>query len=182
MTWQDIPGETMFDFQDFYKSMAEQLPPNGRACEIGVADGKSAIFFAEHCPNSFTLHLVDNLAYGGMDQFKQIVTNCFRANVGTHRFDTRGLGLSSLDASCKYPDEYFDFVFLDSSHDYEMTKVEILLWWRKLKMGGVLAGHDAIGIEGVGRAVIEMIPNAKIEATAKGHGIWWIKKQTSKIC
>lgn len=181
MTWQDIPGETMFDFQDFYRRMAHNISGDRRACEVGVADGKSAVFFAEHCVRGFRISVVDNLAYGGTEQLKTILTNIYKSGL-QENFDTRGLGLSSLDASCKFPDEYFDFIFLDTSHEYEMTKVEILLWYRKLKIGGILAGHDAMGIEGVGRAVIEMIPNAVIEATSKGHGVWWIKKQEPKIC
>lgn len=185
MTWENIPGDTMFDFQEFYKIMALSIPSGGRACEVGVADGKSAIFLAEHCNLSirrdFTLFVVDNLAYGGTEQLKTILTNIYNSGL-QNNFDTRGLGISSLDASCKFPDQYFDFIFLDSSHEYEMTKVEILLWWRKLKMGGILSGHDALGIEGVGRAMLEMIPNARIEATPKGHGVWWIKKTIEKIC
>jgi predicted O-methyltransferase YrrM len=181
MTWQEIPGDTMFDFPDFYKRMAQRLPNNGKACEVGVADGKSAVFFAEHCNKDFTLFVVDNLAYGGQDQLKTILTNVY--NSGLHKkFDFRGLGIGSLDASCKLPDQYFDFVFLDSSHEYEMTKVEILLWWRKIKPGGILAGHDAIGIEGVANAVREIIPTAQIEHTNNGHGVWWIERTDTKLC
>lgn len=181
MTWQDIPGETMFDFHEFYQRMAVSLPPDGRACEVGVADGKSAVFFAEHCTKKFTLSIVDNLAYGGQEQLKTIMTNIYNSGL-QKSFDTRGLGLSSLDASCKFPGEYFDFVFLDSSHEYEMTKVEILLWWRRVIPRGILAGHDATGIEEVRRAVKEMIPGVIIEHTTNDHGVWWIQKLNQKIC
>ncbi len=180
MTYQDIPGDTMFDFHDFYSKIGAEYS-NARLCEVGVADGKSAVYLAEHTSGTNTIFLVDNLAYGGQDQFKTILTNVYNSGLQKN-FDLRGLGLSSLDASCKFPDQYFDFVFLDSSHEYEMTKVEILLWWRKLKKGGVLAGHDSIGIQGVGNAVREMLPEAKIQTTSKGHGLWWIEKQNQKIC
>lgn len=39
-------------------------------------------------------------------------------------------------------DGYFDFVYLDASHGYEDVKAELPLWWKKLRSGGVLAGHD----------------------------------------
>lgn len=41
-----------------------------------------------------------------------------------------------------YPDGYFDFVYLDASHSYEDVKAELPFWWKKLRSGGVMAGHD----------------------------------------
>lgn len=35
-----------------------------------------------------------------------------------------------------------DFIYIDSSHMYEVTKKELVAYWRLLRQGGVLAGHD----------------------------------------
>ena len=35
-----------------------------------------------------------------------------------------------------------DFIYIDSSHLYEVTKKELSAYWRLLRRGGVLAGHD----------------------------------------
>lgn len=50
----------------------------------------------------------------------------------------------STDASilAKYPDGYFDFVYLDALHTHDAVKEEISTWWNKVRHGGVLAGHD----------------------------------------
>ena len=40
------------------------------------------------------------------------------------------------------PDEYLDFIYIDSSHCYEDTKKEIELSKRKVKRGGFICGHD----------------------------------------
>ena len=50
----------------------------------------------------------------------------------------------STDASLlgKYPDGYFDFIYLDALHTHEAVKTEIFTWWKKVRPGGILAGHD----------------------------------------
>ena len=35
-----------------------------------------------------------------------------------------------------------DFCFIDSAHDYETVKNDIIYWLPKIKNGGILAGHD----------------------------------------
>ena len=39
-------------------------------------------------------------------------------------------------------DEVADFVFLDASHNYTAVKRDIEQWYKKVKPGGILAGHD----------------------------------------
>ena len=90
-----------------------------------------------------------------------------------------------------------DFVFLDSSHEYEATKLEIIAWYPKLKDDAILAGHDAISHTGVSKAIKEILPNTLkrpsineedhkqdfnekqflfIEDTSSGFGVWHITK------
>ena len=40
------------------------------------------------------------------------------------------------------PAHSVDFIYIDSSHLYDVTKKELKAFWRLLKRGGVLAGHD----------------------------------------
>ena len=35
-----------------------------------------------------------------------------------------------------------DFVFIDASHEADMVYLDCEAWWPKVKVGGVLAGHD----------------------------------------
>ena len=51
---------------------------------------------------------------------------------------------SSLLAASLFPDDMFDFIYLDSNHSYNNVKREIELYWPKLKSGGIFSGHDYV--------------------------------------
>ncbi len=48
----------------------------------------------------------------------------------------------SFDVVKEFPDEYFDFIFIDADHTYEGCKKDLVDWWPKMKKGGVFCGHD----------------------------------------
>lgn len=48
----------------------------------------------------------------------------------------------SLDVVKEFHDNSLDFVYIDGNHSYEATISDISSWWEKIKLGGVLAGHD----------------------------------------
>ncbi len=49
----------------------------------------------------------------------------------------------SSQASVKtFPDGKFDLVFLDADHRYEQVKQDIRTWMPKVKIGGLICGHD----------------------------------------
>lgn len=177
--WKQIPGE-MFDFEVFYQKVVNELPDGARICEVGVADGKSAIFLAEAMARQgkkYSLTMIDNLDYGHTGQLQEIIKNIQRSGQGEN---ITFLPMSSLDASCKFPDEYFHFVFIDASHRYEETKADIRLWFKKMMPNCKLAGHDYnSGPEGVEvyRAVNEVIPpeHLQSEETSLGYGVWYIE-------
>lgn len=51
---------------------------------------------------------------------------------------------TSLQASRMFPDESFDFVYVDGNHKSAHVYQDLHLWWKKLGPGGILAGHDFI--------------------------------------
>jgi len=48
-----------------------------------------------------------------------------------------------------------DFVYIDSSHTYEETFLQMKLWWPKIKSGGILSGHDYSNGPQIQQAVAE---------------------------
>lgn len=172
----------MFDFPKFYQEIASRLPDSCRVCEVGVADGKSAIFLAEALANqgkSFQMTMIDNLDYGNTGQLTEIMRNVQRSGL-SERIEI--LPMESLAASCLKPDNYWHFVFIDASHKYEQTKADIRLWFNKIMPDCTLAGHDYNTFDevnlGVYAAVNEVIPeeHLRIYKTDKGYGVWAINK------
>jgi predicted O-methyltransferase YrrM len=73
-----------------------------------------------------------------------IIEEIFKKNILEHNLtDTVELiKNSSIEASKRFPDSYFDFIFIDASHDYQSVKEDLNLWYPKLKEDGMIAGHD----------------------------------------
>ena len=69
----------------------------------------------------------------------------------------------SSEAALKFPDESFDYVYLDADHSYDAIRGDLAAWYPKVRIGGVLAGHDYVErttkyVEfGVVRAVKEFV-------------------------
>jgi predicted O-methyltransferase YrrM len=69
----------------------------------------------------------------------------------------------SQDVVSKYEDESLDFCFIDGSHEYEDVKKDIQAYLKKVKKGGILAGHDYDSLwDGVIKAVDETLGDVKI--------------------
>lgn len=84
-----------------------------------------------------------------------------------------------------FPDGYFDFVYIDADHSYGHVKLDMELWWPKVKAGGVMAGHDFQLIGHVDRAVREWSSGMGLEFHTKPcpwNSIpdWWIDKPGDK--
>jgi cephalosporin hydroxylase len=183
---QKIEGN-MFDFELYYLNVAEWIPSPARIVEVGLGHGKSCIFLAEAILNAGKeierFIAVDNCAYGGASQRNAIIRNLVMSGVGNQ---IEFLEMSSLDASTKFPDGYFHYVFLDSSHEYNQTRAELKLWFPKILHDGLLAGHDFTSSEnqGVGQAVKELIPANRLltSQTRDGNGIWSVIKNDNLPC
>src|SRR5262249_39797058 len=52
------------------------------------------------------------------------------------------LRMDSLQAPDHFAEGALDFVFIDTSHDYEDVVCEVLAWLPKLRPNGRLCGHD----------------------------------------
>lgn len=181
-----IPGE-MFDFGEYYLKVANWISTPARIVEVGLGSGKSCIFLAEAILNLGKeierFVAVDDCSYGGASQRNEIISNLVNSGLGNK---IEFMEMSSLDASTKFPDGYFNYVFIDSSHRYNQTRAEIILWYRKMIHDGVLAGHDATSTQNqeVGQAIKSIIPPDRlfISETRDGHGVWETFKNDNLPC
>ena len=75
-----------------------------------------------------------------------------------------------------------DFVYIDADHSYEGARRDIAAWGRKVRRGGMVAGHDyyvfpGSGNDGVVRAVDEHIA----ETGAELQTTEWDKENPDQI-
>ena len=184
----------MFDFKSFYDRIARGLPYDCKIAEIGVADGISALYLAERLNEigkAFTLYMVDDLSYGKYIQLCKIYENIIASGLGS---SIKVVPKDSIEASKDFNDGELDFVFLDSSHQYQETFESIKAWYPKVKDEGIFSGHDFHLYDGVRSAVGELIPThfkrtdipdrefdyeevLHIEQTEKNYGLFWVRKQ-----
>ena len=91
---------------------------------------------------------------------------------------------TSKEASKQFPDNYFDFVYIDANHLYEAVWEDINLWFPKVKNGGFIAGHD-VQFGDVKSAVYRFFLETYGENPSKefveetvdtGYNDWWIRK------
>lgn len=183
----------MFDFSDWYKKIARELPNDAKIVEVGVADCESVIFLAKELVSlgkTFKLYAVDNMDYGGYIQMKSCYENLIREGVAGY---VEIVPKPSLEAVEDFNDGYFDFIFLDSSHEYPETAHEIKAWFNKCKDECIISGHD-YHLDAVKKSVHEVIPDWWVrndipdrdfehekvlhtEDTTNGWGLWWLRKQ-----
>jgi hypothetical protein len=85
----------------------------------------------------------------------------------------------------QFEDNSVDFVYLDADHTYESVKAEIKAWWPKVKIGGILSGHDYFDKTyfGVIPAVNEFVEREQLElkTTDEKFKSWWVVKNQLEL-
>ena len=61
---------------------------------------------------------------------------------------------TSSEASTIFDSGFFDFVYVDGSHDYYNANNDMVCWLPKIKEGGYMGGHDW-GIKDVQKAIVD---------------------------
>jgi hypothetical protein len=116
------------------------MPSNGIVAEVGVDEGNYSEKILSIAKPKI-LHLID--AWGsqrfGEDKFNKVqsrfAAEVERGQVVIHR----GVSWDELQ---KFPDAYFDWIYLDTSHTYEDTAKELAVSRLKVKPDGLISGHD----------------------------------------
>jgi hypothetical protein len=129
------------------------MPKNGIVAEVGVAYGD----FSQKIIDAISpkkIYAIDHfnqnnpfVNYWGRDDFardnmphQQWYENRFKTEIESGMMETRQ-GLS-WDCISKFPDDYFDYVYLDAAHDYHSVKKDIELIGNKVKNGGFIQFND----------------------------------------
>lgn len=73
-------------------------------------------------------------------------------------YDAVVIKASSMDALQHVKDGALDFVFIDAAHDYNSVAEDIREWSKKVRVGGIVSGHDYYVFKNSGnRGVIDAV-------------------------
>jgi hypothetical protein len=89
----------------------------------------------------------------------------------------------SYEAVSTFPDDFFDFIYIDACHLYDCVKSDLNSYLPKLKKTGLMCGHDYIKCSnfGVIEAVDEFVKNNNFKWTIKNDngGDWALSRRQS---
>lgn len=77
----------------------------------------------------------------------------------------------SLIAADDIPDGSLDFVYIDAAHDFDNVMLDLIMWGKKVRKGGIISGHDYYYHYTVGVLTA-------VDTYAKAHGVsqWFATK------
>jgi len=195
-------GITKRNYDNLEVLLEKIKKPNLKIAEIGSWTGTSTVLFA---------------SYAQATDGKVYAIDWFKGNPNTHlEREAKFINIKNIlkehlqffnllkyveiieatseEASKRFENDYFDFVFLDGDHRYEIFKKDLELWYPKVKKGGLLVGHDAEVLVdsweelfqkvidndcshlhlGIIKALMEFKPKAKL--IDNNDVIWYIEK------
>ena len=125
--------------------LLNQLKLHGEIAELGVHRGE----FSENILAIWKhgrLHMIDawekidHYLYDRNDDMNQAINRV--SKYGSDRYKI--VRNYTTHAAFLYPDNYFDFLYLDATHTYFEARRDIQMWWPKLKRGGIFSGDDYV--------------------------------------
>lgn len=174
----------------FRSDLYKLIPANAHCAEVGCAEG---FFSADMMRWGIErLYLVDAWSEikgqkgdGGFPQ-EWHDKNLNAALERLQEFGTKAVFLRGLskDMCDHVPDNSLDLVYLDADHSYEGVMSDLINWFPKLKVGGVMASHDYINTAyGVKKAFADFTKDKYIVHVMPEHkgedaGAYFIKTIT----
>lgn len=113
--------------------------------EIGVARGQHAETLCKANPD-LKLYCVDVWEdYPGYAEYEKKNKRYYRdAQKRLAPFNCELIKDFSENASKDFDDDSLDFVYIDAAHDFKNIAVDICVWSTKVRVGGIVFGHDFV--------------------------------------
>jgi hypothetical protein len=100
-----------------------------------------------------------------MDAIYEGVLRRFRSGIDSKVVEVHRQ--ASAECSARFPNDYFDWIYIDGDHQYEFVKLDLEMYLPKVKPQGLIAGDDygAPGWwqDGVSKAVDEAVSSGRLE-------------------
>lgn len=114
--------------------------------EIGVLSGKYSEVLCRSNPNAKIYSIDSWLSYSEFPDFfeKNKLTDSYNLAVKilAKYKNNKIIKKTSMEAVRDFADESLDFVYIDANHTFEYVFEDITQWAKKVRKGGIVAGHD----------------------------------------
>ena len=126
------------------KFLLEMMPKNSVCAEIGVNQGQFTEEILEVVQPK-KLHLID--PWAGEDHAGNYEAVCDKFKDQT---ESGQVEIHREKSQCVYdhfPDQYFDWIYVDGSHNYKSVRRDLDFYYHKIKMYGFITGDDYLLME-----------------------------------
>jgi predicted O-methyltransferase YrrM len=189
--------KTITKRNDIQKFISSLNTPN--ICEVGTRNGD---FFNHIFTPNCSLGIIVDIwmdtgnPYQNDNKYTQSDLNNQYCDVFKRFFEQNNIKIIrefSHVASSFFPDNFFDFIYIDADHSKQGCYQDLVHWYPKVKKGGIISGHDYISREhtivnghivefGVIEAVDDFIKNFNITSnnfhlTNEEYATYFITKQ-----
>lgn len=157
-------------------------------CEIGVRMGGNFTCLLQADPkNVYGIDFWQEDGFFSQEQQDKYYNNMKQMEASDKRIKI--IKDFSLNAVNLFEDNFFDYVYIDANHLYEAISQDIKEWYKKVKIGGVLGGHDYVRkprrqkeliLAGVKRAIDEFLKENNIKyfhLTSEKCASWMIIRE-----
>ena len=139
----------MIEFREDIPFLLNEKKLTGFGAEIGVLRGE----FSDHLLKYWKgkkLYLIDawrnfpgKVDFNNPDHNGQL-DNIAKAFMSVYPYNERATLIRELSSeACNlFKNEFLDFIYLDAAHDFETVYQDLVLWYPKIKKGGIFFGHD----------------------------------------
>jgi len=174
--------------------LLNRLDLKGEGVEVGVQEGDFSykILFGSTLKKLYSIDpwkefpKDDYVDGSNLDQKTQNI-NYLITKIRLFIFGKRSsiLRMTSMESSNIFKNNSLDFVYIDANHSYDECKKDIDIWWKKVRNGGVLSGHDYLNgvvagtVFGVKDAVDKFVEeeNLKLYITEEDYPTWYLLKK-----
>lgn len=175
-----IPDCKRADLPEFFKSLGFK-----KGVEIGVSWADNIIGYCEAGLNIYGIDPWD--ADADEDKFKKIVSidgkygstieGVFQlAEERTGKYPNCMLmKMTSMEALDYFPNRSLDFIYIDGNHSFGHIAMDLMKWNRKVRKGGVIAGHDYYSHSPISHRKYRAVGNI-VDAFAKTYDFknWYV--------
>ena len=130
--------QSRVEMAECFKALGFQV-----GAEVGVAQGHHSLILCQTIPG-LTLHAIDPWTpYFGYHEYDDRITRYYlEARERLDGYHVLYHPTFSMDAVRDFQDGSLDFVYLDGAHDFKNICDDLCEWTQKVRIGGVVYGHD----------------------------------------